>query len=340
MVQKQNIINRNVDNLNLPWKSKENLKNFIINNFKKPVSLYDLSIKLNLSISMIGQQINKFKLRNYICYYPSSNKQIELYNYIKSIYNKDIIQNSWIFINKEIDIYLPDKNLGFEFNGNLWHSNHSKYGRENSYHQEKSLLAQENNIQLIHIFEYEWNDKQNILKSLIKSKIGIFEKKIFARKCEIRKLSYQEYASFCNENHLQGEAEAKVKLGLFYQNKLVQIMSFSLPCFIDKYEWEIIRECSKLGYFVIGGKEKLWSYFVKNYNPSNCISYCDFSKFNGESYLRLGFKKIGLNKPGFVWYDNGQNKIFWYNSYKYKETKGADYLKIYNAGQLVFVWNK
>ena len=226
--------------------------------------------------------------------------------------------------------------MGIEVNGNYWHS---ELYKQQNYHQEKSLLAKEKGINLIHIFEYEWLEKQDILKSLIKSKLGIFEKKIGASKCKIKELSYKEYAQFCNQNHLQGECGAKVKLGLFYKEELVQIMSFGVPRFTDKYEWEIIRECSKLGYIILGGKEKLWSYFIKNNNPLNCISYCDFSKFNGNSYLKLGFKKMGLNKPGFVWWDNRNNIIYLRSPHKHKEMK-EKYIRIFDAGQLVFIWNK
>ena len=115
-------------------------------------------------------------------------------------------------------------------------------------------------------------------------------------------------------------------------------MSFSCPRFTDKYEYEIIRECSKQGYIILGGKEKLWSYFVKNYNPKDCISYCDFSKFTGNSYLKLGFKKERLNKPGFWWLDRSNDVVFLRSPEKNQEMK-EKYIKIYDAGQLVFVWN-
>ena len=115
-------------------------------------------------------------------------------------------------------------------------------------------------------------------------------------------------------------------------------MSFGSPRFTENFDWEIIRECSKLGYIILGGKEKLWSYFIKKYSPKNCISYCDFSKFTGESYLKLGFKKERLNKPGFVWYDNTINQVFWRNPYQNQEMKEKGYLKIYDCGQLVFTW--
>lgn len=235
----------------------------------------------------------------------------------------------------EVDIYIPNKNLGIEYNGNYWHSNLYK---ENNYHQKKALYFQSKGISLIHIFEYEWIEKQEILKSLIKSKLGIFKRKIGASKCKIKQLDYKTYAAFCNENHLQGEAGAVTKLGLYYKDELVQVMSFSKPRFTSDFEWEVIRECSKLGYIIIGGKERLWKYFVKNWVPKSVISYCDFSKFTGNSYEKLGFKKERLNKPGFVWWNKKTNEIYWRNPYKNKEMIEKGYLKIYDCGQLVFSW--
>ena len=330
--KKENIIRGTIDNPILPWRTKEGLLQ-AIKTFNHKPTIEELSNYFNINITTIGKNITKFGLREYLQYWVSS-KENELKNFCSKLLNKNL--NSYNDKNYEIDIYIPNKNLGIEYNGNYWHS---ELYKENNYHQKKSLYFKNKNINLIHTFEYEWLNKQNILKSLIKSKLGLFEKRIGASKCKIKKLDYKEYADFCNENHLQGECGAKVKLGLFYKNELVQIMSFGVPRFTDKYEWEIIRECSKLGYIIIGGKERLWKYFIKTYFPKNCISYCDFSKFTGESYLKLGFNFNKLNKPGFVWYDKQLNQVFWRNPYKNQEMKN-NYNKIYDCGQLVFTWHK
>ena len=339
---KQQIINKSVDNFNLPWKSKESLISYIQKNFKdKKPNLTELSKALNIAPSTIGHKINEFELREYISY-SYNNLESEIREYVNNL-NIDINNYYTLYSNDnkqyEIDIFILSKNIGIEVNGSYWHSElHKDY----LYHQNKSLLAKDKGIDLIHIFEYEWKNEitQNIIKYLIQSKLGIFIEKIYARKCIIKEIDSLEYVNFCNENHLQGSCSAKIKLGLFYKDELVQVMSFSLPRFTDKYEWEIIRECSKLGYCIIGGKEKLWKYFLKKYNPSNCISYCDFSKFTGNSYLKLGFKKERLNKPGFVWYDENTKQTFWRNPYKHREMKEAGYLRIFDAGQLVFIWEK
>ena len=337
-VKKSSILKGEVINLKLPHLNKDSLTKYIQNNFEEKPTLQELADSLNISKTHLGQKIIEFNLKEYIFYYKNLQED-SLRNYITEFY-KNCYKEFYICDNNkyyEIDIYIPELKLGFEYNGNYWHS---ELYKSLNYHQEKSLVAKKQDIQLIHIFEYEWQDliKQNILKSLIKSKLSIFKKKIYARKCEIKEISVNIYQDFCNENHLQGSAGAKVKLGLFYQNELVQIMSFSLPRFTNDFDWEIIRECSKLNYCIIGGKEKLWKYFIKKYNPKNCISYCDFSKFTGNSYLKLGFKKERLNKPGFVWWD-GKFNVFWRNPEKHKEMK-EKYIRIFDAGQLVFIWNK
>lgn len=327
-----------INNPNLPWKTKEGLVIFIKNHFLNKPTLKELAKELNISIVYTGQQIQKFNLQNYIEYCPTeSSFEKELRDYCFSLDNSFLKESTWCELDgKEIDIYSPKLKLGIEFNGNYWHS---ELFKEQNYHQEKSLLAKEKNIFLIHIWEWEWNEKDSILKSLIRSKLGIFNKILYARNCKVKEISNQEYQTFCEKNHLQGKCGAKTKLGLFCQNELVQIMSLGSPRFTDKYEWEILRECSKLGYCVVGGKEKLWKYFVKNYNPKSVISYCDFSKFTGDSYLKLGFKKERLNKPGFVWWENNTNRIFWRNPYQNQEIKKKGYYKIWDCGQLVFIWN-
>lgn len=99
-----------------------------------------------------------------------SNVENELYNFIKANINykilknvKNIIKNN--NINYELDIYIPDLNLAFEFNGNYWHSNAFK---DKYYHQNKTIACYNNNIQLIHIYEFNWiNNKEEIKNNII-----------------------------------------------------------------------------------------------------------------------------------------------------------------------------
>ena len=337
--KKDHIINGLVDNPGLPYKNKNRLVVFIKEHFKnKKPTINELASFMKMSPSRVGKAINEFNLRTYITYYESY-EEASLRNFVSQFV--EVHPEEYYISDKEgkyygIDVYIPSKKIGFEFNGTYWHS---ELFKDSQYHQKKSLIAAEKGIQLFHIWEHEWNNpvQRPILEALIKSKLGKFFNKIGASKCKVVNLSYKKYSDFCNENHIQGEAGAKVKLGLIYKEKLVQVMSFGSPRFLDSIEWEIIRECSKSDYIILGGKEKLWSYFIKNHNPNSVISYCDFSKFTGNSYLKLGFKKARLNKPGFVWYDEKNRSVHWRNPYKNKEFKNK-YIKVFDVGQLVFTW--
>ena len=122
----------------------------------------------------------------------------ELYNFINQIYDGDIIKHDRKILNgKEIDIYLPSLKIGIEYNGLLWHSD--KYRNKEDI-LNKYNLCQEKGIFLIIIYEDEWNNKKDICKSRIRGILGKNDR-IFARKCEIKEISYKESSLFLDVNH-------------------------------------------------------------------------------------------------------------------------------------------
>ena len=105
------------------------------------------------------------------------------------------------------------------------------------------------------------NTKEKIINQ-IRNILNKNENKIYARKCEVRQISTKDKNIFLNENHLQSQDRSTIKLGLFYENDLVSIMTFVKPRFTNKYNWELSRFCSKANYNVVGGASKLFKYFV------------------------------------------------------------------------------
>ena len=116
-----------------------------------------------------------------IVYNHTSISEKEISDFIKSICNYEILENDRNIISpKELDIYIPQKNLAIEFDGLYFHS--TKFGKDSDYHLGKTLACEEKGIRLIHIFEDEWLFKRQIVESIIKSALGIYKQKIFARK--------------------------------------------------------------------------------------------------------------------------------------------------------------
>lgn len=209
---------------------------------------------------------------------------------------------NWKTIGKELDIYIPSKNIAIEVNGLYWHSYHPDTNKpENkTRHLEKTKLAGEHGIDLIHITDFEWNNKTEIVQAMLLSKLGK-NTRIGARQCTIKELSLFEEKEFINQYHIQGYIPSNFSIGLFYKNELISLMSVGKSRFNKEAEYELLRYCTKAGLTVVGGGSKLIS-TIKN-RCSSIITYCDLSKSTGKSYMSIGFKFLRDTGPGYFWTD-------------------------------------
>lgn len=265
---------------------------------------------------------SRLKLNNKQCTicYPVSDsvsiKELELYNFIKSIYGGKIIQSYRDSL--EIDIYLPDLNIGFEFNGLYWHS---EIFKDRDYHLNKTNYFRDKGIRIIHIWEDDWDLRSEILKSQIKNWLGLSTNKIYARKCTIKEIeNVDEYRDFLNKNHIQGYVSSSLKIGLYYNDRLVSIMTFDhfegRRKMVDG-EWNLSRFCNMLDTNVIGGASKLLKYFISNYKPTRIISFADKSWSCGKLYNSLGFSVKKVSYPNYSYLINKERS----NKQKWKKSK-------------------
>jgi len=266
----------------------------------------------------------------------SSNMEKELVLYIKSLGIENIIENTKSVIYPlELDIYLPDHNIAIEFNGIYWHSELGG-NTPKEYHLNKTIKCADQGIKLIHIFEDEWLNKKDIIKSIIKSNLKLNDIKIPARKCDIKMVTSTESNKFYNSNHIQGGLNSTINIGLFYENELISLISFSKPRSIygnlsKQYEYELTRFCSKIGYTVQGGASKLFSHFIQSYTPNSIITYSDICKtgliHSSNIYNKLGFQFINRTTPNY-WYIINGNKEY---RYKYQKRNLSKLLEKYDS---------
>lgn len=238
---------------------------------------------------------------------------------------------------QEIDIYCPDFHIGIEFNGIYWHS---ELFKPKKYHFDKTITAASRGIRLIHIYENEWNFNKEKIKEFLRIIFGKVEKRIYARKCEIREITNKEARPFNEKTHLQGHRNAQITCGLFYNGELVQLMSFSKTKYNKNLKgdnsWEIIRGCPGSNNIVVGGVGKLFSYFVKKYSPDQVFSYCDFNKFDGKSYEAIGMQFVGYTGPDKSYVSLGS--VIKRDPKKYKENIKNSETAIWGAGSKKYLW--
>lgn len=271
-------------------------------------NLYNSRYKSNLPLCTVCYPISA----------QNSIKELEILNFVKSMYKGEILPGYRDGL--EIDIYLPELNLGFEFNGLYWHSEEYK---DNNYHLNKTLHFKEKGIRIIHIFEDDWNLKKDIIYSQIKNYLGLTETKIFARKCIIKEIN--NCKDFLDINHIQGNVKSVIKLGLFYNDELISVMTFDNFEGRNKMEidgWNLSRFCNKINCNVIGGASKLLNYFIKTYKPVRIISYADRSWSEGNLYYQLGFELVNETKPDYKYIINNiREKFYIKRNYPYKLLK-------------------
>lgn len=102
----------------------------------------------------------------------ASSEEKELLSFIKTLYSGNIIENKR-FTNSdgkkyELDIYLPDKKIGFEYNGLYWHSNVKLKEDYSAYHYNKYKFFKDIDITIYQIFEDDWLLRNGIVKNFIK----------------------------------------------------------------------------------------------------------------------------------------------------------------------------
>ncbi len=171
-----------------------------------------------------------------------------------------------------------------------------KSGIDKDYHKNKTRLAIDNGYRCISLFD--WDDYNKIINFLLKKKDTIY-----ARKCTIKNVNIDDTIKFINKHHLQGYSKSEINIGLYNNEELVSIMTFGKPRYNKHYEYELIRYCYSK--HIVGGEEKLFHYFIKQYMPKSIISYCDLSKFTGKLYEKLGFTcKSKDIKPSKHWVHN------------------------------------
>lgn len=304
----------------------------------------------------IKEQISKDNMQKYGVPYSCMREECRKYSGNNSKPNQkfeELLEKHKINYEREFPLenYSYDfkvDNYLFEINPTVFHnSTISPVGnpKDKMYHFCKSEKAQEYNYRCIHVFD--WDDPEKIIKLFL-----IPKERIYARQCELKGVTVKEAHLFLEENHLQGYAKDKIRLGLYYKNKLVEIMTFDKPRYNKNYDWELVRLCSNAN--VVGGAEKILKYFVDTYKPQSIISYCDLAKFDGRIYKQLGFSAANKPQPSKHWVnlstkqhitDNLLRQKGFDQLFKTRYGKGTDneelmrengFVEVYDCGQLVF----
>jgi len=215
----------------------------------------------------------------------------------------------------EIDFLFENSRIGVELNGSYWHSDRKK----NMHHlQKKKLFFLDRGINVLFFYDFWIFQKTDLVISMIKAKLGLFDKVFHARKGTIREIAYDQAYEFFEENHISGgKVPFSYSFGFFVGDELVSVAAFSKPRYRKEYEYELIRFANKKHTTTVGFLGKVLSIF----KPRSLISYADLMVSDGKVYEKLGFRRISITRPGYFYTKDGR-KVFsreFFQKHKIKE---------------------
>ena len=294
-----------------------------------------------------------------------SSAENEIVKFIQTFGIKCEQSNRKLLHGKELDIIVPEKKVAIEYNGLFWHRDGMNNKDKNS-HILKTKLCKEIGYSLIQIFEDEYVHHKEIVLNKIQHLLGVdYNSKIRipARKCVVQEIERTDAELFLNKFHIQGFVNSSVYLGCFFNNELVGVMTFKYDCTTteDDTVWELNRFASNINYVCQGVGGKLFSYFVKNYNPYMIKSFADRRwtiNENDNLYTKIGFKLDKYTKPDYRYYNPRESKLERQHKFNFRKnilhkkygfpltmtedkmTQKLGYSKIYDCGLIKYVWEK
>lgn len=302
------------------YKCLEDKEWLLSEHYEKKRPLYVIAQDLGVSSSLVGSYAAQHEIT--ARKKTQSHAETEILEFLKKHYSGKIIQGSRdIIYPKEIDIWIPELNLGIEYCGLYWHSER-KRGRH--YHRDKMRSCEEKGVCLIQIWENEWRYKRSQVKSRLLSALGIGEK-VSARECQVVKVGIRTQKSFLRRFHMQGYIPCKVAYGLKYEGYLISLATFGTPRWLKTVDFEILRSCSAKT--VIGGFSKIIKHFTRRHPGKSIVTYCDLRWGQGSTYEKTGFTKVRESSPN-SWYFSSECKL--HSRIKFQKHRLANLLEEYD----------
>lgn len=255
-----------------------------------------------------------------VCYPIGSTQQVEIFNFVKSLGFDDARSSARdVVAPLELDVWVPSKKLAIEYHGLYWHSGGKNGTFDKATHRNKFKRCNEAGIKLIQLFGDEWENKQDICRSIIKNALSANENKLNARDCEVKEIDQLTSRQFLEQSHISGATRATVHYGLTHpQHGLVGVTTIRQTRQARKdgaKKWGDVYEVARMafspGTSVRGGASKMMSVIkqrVIDDKRAGLLSYADLRFGAGRVYESCGFSYKGTTRCNY-WYTDGHQRF-------------------------------
>lgn len=254
---------------------------------------------------------------------------------------------------KELDIYIPSKQLAIEYNGNLWHT--EKGGKDSNYHYDKMIKCNESGISLIQVCDDEYIEHPTVVLNELKEILGCnIKKELSPDSYKIREITKAESDAFLNHYSLFGPVRATVYIGAEWDFGMLCVMTLTFK----KGIWTITRLAFVDSIVHEEVAKTMLQWFIEKFKPQKIWAYADRRWTINETdnvYAKMGMQFAKATRPDFKYYNSKLgNKRFHRMIFKrslilerhaFPEDmplsammEGLGYTKIWDCGLFKYIW--
>lgn len=277
-----------------------------------------------------------FKSKERVLQCPYCDESKSITKNINELFNNIFLLNNRTFIKpKELDFLNHEHKLAIEYNGLMFHSfgssEHSKFNKpiiDKNYHLNKTELVEEQEYQLLHIFENEWLNEQKQIYW-----IKIIENKLNFQKLdyEIDQINYNNAKNFIENNSLKDYNLNENMIFLCsYINNNINIFSLLVLNVLNEKDYEIV-------YFsdFSNSIANMLQYFEKEYSPSSLSVTLDRRYCHQRTWEELGFKLKEQTEPNGYYFK--KSEYFNLKDESIEDLFKEGYRIFYDCGEQIYV---
>lgn len=261
----------------------------------------------------------------------TSKEELEVYTFLRLEFSDiPIYRSDRVVLNgRELDIYIPSRNLAVEYNGLYFHNSSSKTP---NYHLHKTSQCEKKGIRLISLFSDEWENKKPLCIDLLRKALGRYTP---IRNFDIRELDFEESRKFFESTHLNGyDPSTSISIGCFLEGRILSAIGITKV--VDK--WYITRHSETFGVKTINGMEEMCGYLADEYGISEIGLILDRRLFDFREYLQEGFTMTESTEPHFQYTKDFKSRFYSEELDRLEESvlKENGFLKVYDCGNVIF----
>lgn len=264
------------------------------------LTLGEIATEIGVEGTVVGNRFAKFGIS--VQRFAWSVGEKEVVAFLGGLGIEVVSGDRTILSGRELDMYLPAFNLAIEYCGLYWHADcHARIDKH--YHSKKHKDCERQGIQLITIFEDEWQLHHKQVTNKLMSLLGLDSRPVvFARKTSIVAVTTEQKKQFMDTYHIQGSGPGSVTIGLDYQGELVACMSFI------KQSHTYVLNRYATSHRVVGGVSRLLAHFKKTNDWDEIVSFADLRWSDGNLYDKTGWTLDSTIPPDYSYSPDGKNR--------------------------------